>query len=114
VNNWTAPVGTSLPSAGITQEWAPTTTYQRVETKVKLTDAPDITWRRKAKYGPGRGRPYSIRFEFTRRDGGPWLSNITIYAQRPEGIIGDWFSPEKVYNPPQWLTDIIASASPEN
>lgn len=86
---------------------------ERVEKSVKLTDAPDITWQRKAKYGPGKGRPYSIRLEFVRCDGGPWRSDITIYAQRPEAICGDWFNPDKVIDPPQWLTDLIASAHPD-
>lgn len=102
-------------TATMTATWGNTVhvVTEKVEKSVKLADAPDISWRRKARYGPGKGRPYSIRFEFVRYDGGPWRSNITIYAQRPEAICGDWFSPDKVIDPPQWLTDLLASAHPD-
>jgi hypothetical protein len=85
---------------------------ETVETSVELADAPDITWRRKAKYGPASGKPYSIRFSFVRYDGGAWQGAVTIYAQRQGIPIGDWFSPGDVIDPPQWLTDLIAEATP--
>lgn len=101
-----------MRTSEITTAWAPTRTKETVEKSVKLTDAPDISWQRKAKHGPGHGRPYSIRFEFVRYDGGPWLGSVRIYAQRPESIVGDFFSPDKVIDPPQWLTDLIEQAHP--
>lgn len=97
-----------------TLAWGPIRTKETVEKSVDLTDAPDITWQRKTKRGPGYGRPYSIRFEFVRYDSGPWISSVTIYAQRPESIVGDFFSPDKVINPPQWLTDLIEQAAPDS
>lgn len=96
-------------------KWDATRTTARVEKSVDLADAPDITWLRVPKKGAPRnvsGRPYAIRFSFTRHDDGPWLPSITIYAQRPESIVGDFFSPEKVADAPQWLTDLIESATP--
>ena len=103
-----------MSTPGLVPTWEPTQhrTLETVETSVKLDGAPDITWERKSRHAPGRGRPYTIRFQFTRHNGGPWQSSITIYAQRPDGIVGDWFSPEKVLNSPQWLTDLIAQATP--
>ena len=75
------------------EAWGKTVHTESVDKSVKLTDAPDITWQRKAKYGPGRGRPYSIRFEFRRHNGGPWRSEITIYAKRPAAICGERLFP---------------------
>ena len=90
------------------QEWEPTRVCETVEKAVNLTDAPNITWR------GGPCRPYAIRFRFERYGGkgGPWRSYITIYAMRPGGIVGNWFSPSAVYMPPEWLTDLIAAATP--
>jgi hypothetical protein len=91
--------------------WKPTshTVTEVVRKSVTLTDAPDITWKSKG----ATCRPYSIRFEYLRRDGGPWQRAVTIYAMRPESLVGNFFSPDDVYMPPQWLTDLIAAAEPD-
>jgi hypothetical protein len=78
-----------------------------VETSVKIKDAPSITW------NGGPCRPYTIMFRHTRYDGGPWQSSVTIYALRPEAVVGNWFSPDQVYMPPQWLTDLIGQGGPD-
>ncbi|GIM88763.1 hypothetical protein [Paractinoplanes toevensis] len=98
----------------MTLQWEPLhhEKTETVERSVKLTDAPDITWKRKAKYGPAHGRPYSIRFKFTRYGNGPWIPDITIYAQRPGIPVGDWFSPRAVIDMPEWLADLITEATP--
>lgn len=98
----------------MTQQWDPVLheKTETVERSVKLTGAPDISWQRKPKYGPGRGRPYSIHFKFVRRGDGPWFPEVTIYAQRPESLVGDWFSPAGVIDMPEWLADLITEATP--
>lgn len=106
---------TTETEAAMTQEWTQRNTKESVETSVKLTNAPDITWRRVPKKGRPHnvtGRPYNIRFSFTRYDHGPWLPSITIYAQRPGMIVGDFFRPDQLVDVPQWLTDLIANATP--
>lgn len=93
----------------MTVEWKSRTrkVTEVVESSVELTDAPDIT----ANGGPCR--PYSIRARFTRFNGGPWQPEITIYAMFPGHVVGGYFGPDKVYMPPQWLTDLIAEAAPD-
>jgi hypothetical protein len=100
--------------ASIATDWAPSQRRRRetVETSVKLTDAPNITWRQKEKYGPATGQPYSIRFGFSWEGDGPWCSDITIYALKPGTCVGHWFSPREVIDMPQWLADIIDEATP--
>ncbi len=95
-------------SATMSVEWAPTRRKETVEKSVDLTGAPDII----ALGGPLQ--PKAIRFIFTRHGGGAWHAQVTIYAQRREALVCDFFSPDKVYRAPQWLTDLIASATPES
>lgn len=103
-----------MTTYAMTQQWGPVLheKTETVERDVKLDGAPNIRWRRKAKYGPGEGRPYSIHFKFVRNSDGPWFPEITIYAQRPEAIVGDWFSPSMVIDMPEWLADLITEATP--
>lgn len=103
-------------TATMTATWGNTVhvVTEKVEKSVKLADAPDITWASKANRLHRRsGRPYSVRFYYMRSNGGPWQSEITIYALRPESLVGDFFPPDKVIDPPQWLTDLIDSAHPD-
>lgn len=96
-------------TAAMGMAWDPTSrrVHERVEKKVRLTDAPDIFGSR------GPCRPEVILFEFLRLDGGPWNSKITIYATRTGRLIRDCFSPGEVRSPQQWLTDLIDQTTPE-
>ena len=87
--------------------WDKRNEFNTVETLVTIKDAPNITW------DGGPCRPYAIRFLHTRFNGGPWQSVVTIYAMRPNAVIGSWFRPDEVYMPPQWLTDLIRQGGPD-
>jgi hypothetical protein len=93
----------------VTEQWGPTRhrITERVEKSVKLNDAPNIT----ADGGPCT--PVSITFLFLREDGGPWRSQITIYADTRGRLVRKFFGPDKVYVPPPWLTELIARATPD-
>ncbi len=81
---------------------------ETVDKTLALTGAPEITYK-------GRQvRPAAIIFEFRRVNGGPWQSKVTIYADQQYSDIRAFFSPEKVYRAPQWLTDLIADATPKD
>ncbi len=80
---------------------------ETVDKTLRLTGAPEIT-------ANGRQvRPAAIIFEFRRLNGGPWRSKVTIYADKPGSLVRAFFSPDKVYRAPQWLINLIDSATPE-
>jgi hypothetical protein len=93
----------------ITEQWKPTKheITERVEKSVRLVGAPTIT------VDGGPCTPVSITFRFFRINGGRWQPQITIYADRPGYLVRKFFSPHAVYQPPQWLTDLIAREAPE-
>jgi len=93
----------------IVEQWKPTDRQisERVEKSVDLVGAPTVT----ADGAPCT--PVSIRFLFLRTNGGPWRSQITIYADKPGSLVRKFFRPAAVHQPPQWLTDLIARATPE-
>ncbi len=95
-------------TATMAAAWAPIRQTETVEKSVNLTGAPDII----ALGGPLR--PKTIRFQFTRHNGGTWHAQVTIYAERPGALMCKFFSPDKVYRAPQWLTDLIDSATPKD
>jgi hypothetical protein len=37
-----------------------------------------------------------------------------IYADKPGSLVRKFFRPAAVYQPPAWLTDLIARATPED
>ncbi|WP_433730837.1 hypothetical protein ACQP2Y_21140 [Actinoplanes sp. CA-051413] len=91
----------------MTQAWGSTRrrTTEVVDKKVKLTDAPEISIGRKAV------TPASITFRFTRIDGGTWDADVLVYADLPGSLIRTYFRPAD-YALPQWLTELIDSATP--
>jgi hypothetical protein len=91
----------------MTQAWEPTRSRvtEVVDKKVKLTDAPEISIGRKTV------TPASTTFKFTRIDGGPWDADVLVYADLPGSLIRTYFRPAE-YALPQWLTDLIADATP--
>ncbi len=93
----------------ITEQWKPTDRQvsERVEKRVDLVGAPVIT------ADSALCTPVSIRFLFFRVNGTPWRSQITIYADKPGGLVRKFFRPAAVHQPPAWLTDLIARATPE-
>lgn len=90
----------------MTVDWEPVRSSETREMSVKLTDAPDIT------VGGRPCRPVKVKFLFVRRNIGPWERQVTIYADVPGSVVRTFFSPDDVYRMPQWLADIIASATP--
>jgi hypothetical protein len=103
-------VESEVAAPAITEQWKPTKHQitERVEKSVALTGAPAII----ADGGPCT--PVSIRFLFVRFDGGSWSSQIMIYADKPGSLVRKFFRPAAVYQPPAWLTDLIARATPED
>jgi hypothetical protein len=97
-------------SATMTEQWQPTrhTITETIEKTVDLAGAPEIV------ANGGRCTPYAIRFVYQRRgSNGSWQAQITIYARTPHSVVGQSFSPDKVYMPAQWLTDLIDQATPD-
>ena len=81
---------------------------ETVDKTLRITGAPEITYK-------GRQvRPAAIIFEFRRLNGGPWRSKVTIYADKPGSLVRAFFSPDKVYMAPQWLTDLVDDATPKD
>lgn len=81
---------------------------ESVDKTVDLTGAPQIT----AKGGPCR--PVTIIFHFVRfKPGGEWTAQITIYASQQYRHDRIFFKPADVHQVPQWLTELIANATPE-
>lgn len=78
---------------------------ETIDKRVSLTGAPTVI------YQGRKVQPVRIMFAFFRRDGGPWSSTVTIYADRPGSLTRDWFYPTEIH-PPAWLTDLIAEAHP--
>jgi hypothetical protein len=84
----------------------------RVETEVKLANAPDL------RYDGNSYIPYNVSFDFRRTGSGPWRAAlITIYATKryPGGwtaLVGSCLYPNRLDEVPDWLADIIARATP--
>lgn len=98
-----------MPTSEVTTTWEPTRSRltEVVDKKVVLTGAPEISI---------EGRtvtPASVIFKFTRLDGGPWSSDVLIYADLPGSLIRTYFRPTE-YALPAWLTDLINSATPNH
>ncbi len=89
---------------------------ESITRSVDLTGAPPITVTaaKGSKVHAGLYSPYAIRFEYTRHQSAtPWRSEITIYALRHGDLVGSSFSPDRVADMPQWLTDLIEQAAPK-
>jgi hypothetical protein len=89
---------------------------ESVDKTVRLSGVPPITVRgdRSKRLKGGEYGVYSIKFRFVRfAPNADWQTTVTIYAQSQGDIVGAFFKPEDVVDAPQWLADVIASATPD-